>query len=133
MIFATLALSMATFLTAAPPPAKQAKTLRISGVVMQTKLVKATPPKYPEAARKKNIQGDVTLDIVVGTNGAVKSVKVTDGPKELTKAAANAVKHWRYQPTVLDGKPVEVETTVDLQFKLTKPPAPKSAKGSTQK
>ncbi|HVB99599.1 MAG TPA: energy transducer TonB [Candidatus Dormibacteraeota bacterium] len=134
MIVATLVLGAATFLAAAPPPpATQAKPLRISSVVMQTKLIQTPPLKYPEDARKKNIQGDVALDIVIGTNGSVKSVKVTDGPKELTKAAVNNVKHWRYQPTVLEGKPVEVETTVDLQFKLTKPPAPKSAKGTAQK
>lgn len=133
MVFATLALSMTAFLAAAPAPAKQAKPLRISSVVMRAKLVQAPPLKYPEAARKKNIQGDVKLDIVIGTDGKVKSVKVTDGPKQLTKAAVHAVEHWRYQPTVLSGKPVEVETTVDLQFKLTKPPAAKSNKASGHK
>ncbi|HVB34143.1 MAG TPA: energy transducer TonB [Patescibacteria group bacterium] len=130
MIVATLALGMATFLAAAPPPAKQAAPLRISSVVMQTKLVESTPVKYPEAARKKNIQGDVNLDVVIGRNGSVKSVKVTDGPKQLTKAAVSAVKHWRYQPTVVNGKQVEVETAVDVEFKLTPPPAAKPAQGS---
>ncbi len=133
MIFATLALGMTAVLAAAPPAAQQAKPLRISSVVMQTKLVKVVPPKYPEAARKKNVQGDVKLDIVIGKNGAVKSANVTDGPKELTKAAIDAVKHWRYQPTVSNGKAIEVETAVDLQFKLTKPPATKSTKAAAHK
>lgn len=130
MIVASLVLAMSTFLAAAPPPAaaQQKKPLRISGIVMQTKLVKTAPLKYPKQARKKDIQGTVVLDVVINPNGTVKSVKVTDGPKELTKAAVNSVKHWRYQPVMLNGKPVEVETTVNVGFKLTKPPAPKGAK-----
>lgn len=132
MIVATLALGLASFLAPAlPAPVTQNAPLRISSVVMQGKLVQTSPVKYPDAARKKNIQGDVTLDVVIAPNGSVKSVKVTDGPKELTKAAADAVKHWRYQPTEVNGKPVEVETTVDVAFKLTPPPAPKPAKGGS--
>lgn len=103
--------------------------LRVSGVVMQTKIVKQEAPKYPDASRKKNIQGVVTLDVIVGADGSVKSVKVTDGDKDLGKAAANAVKHWRYQPTINNGKAIPVETTVSVQFHLTPAasrPAPKS-------
>lgn len=132
MIVASLVLAMSTFLAAAPSPAAaQQKPLRISGVVMQTKLIKTSPLQYPEQARKKNIQGTVELDVLIAPNGSVKSVKVTDGPKELTKAAVKSVKHWRYQPVLLKGKPVEVETTVDVGFKLTPPPAPKGAKAAT--
>ena len=108
--------------------ATQAKPLRTSGIVMQTKLVQAPPLKYPKGALKKKIEGEVKLDIVIGAYGSVKSVKVTDGPKELTKATADAVKHWRYQPTVLNGKAVEVETTVDLNFKMSAPESGQSAK-----
>lgn len=134
MIVANLALVFASFLAAAPPAATQHKApLRISSVVMQSKVVHTSPLKYPESARKKNIQGVVTMDVLIGRNGAVKSVKVTDGPKQLTKAAVNSVKHWRYQPTVLNGKAVEVETTVAVSFKLTAPPPAKSAKGSSHK
>lgn len=134
MIFASLVIAMGTLLgvSAPPMPAQQNAPLRISSVVMRTKLIKAAPPKYPEEARKKNIQGIVTLDIVVGRNGHVKSAKVTDGPKELTKAAVNAVKHWRYQPTLLKGKPIEVETSVEVGFKLLPPKKKKEAKGKPQ-
>jgi TonB family protein len=128
MIVASLVLCLGTLLGAgAPPAAQKPAPLRISSVVMQTKLVHAVPPKYPEAARKKNIQGVVTLDILIGADGKVKMAKVTDGPKELTKAAVSAVKHWQYQPTMLHGKPIEVETSVSLGFKLTKPKAPAKA------
>jgi bla regulator protein blaR1 len=134
MIVATLVPGMASVFAAAPPtPAMQnaSQPIRVSSVAMQARLVHSSQLKYPEAARKKNIQGTVTLDVVVGADGKVKSVKVADGPKQLTKAAANAVKEWQYQPMMLNGKPIEVETTVALTFKLTKPPA-KPAKGESK-
>jgi TonB family protein len=122
MIVASLVICLGTLLGAgAPPAAQKPAPLRISGVVMQAKVIHADPPKYPEEARKKNIQGVVTLDVVIGKNGAVESARVTDGPKELARAAVNAVKHWRYEPTLLNGKPVGVETQVQLGFKLTAP------------
>jgi TonB family protein len=133
MVVASLVLCLGTLLGAgAPPAAQKPAPLRISSVVMQAKVIHADPPKYPEEARSKNIQGVVTLDIIIGKNGAVESVKVTDGPKELTKAAVNAVKHWRYEPTLLNGKPVEVETTVELGFKLTPPKKKTPEKGPKQ-
>lgn len=130
MIVASLVLCLGTLLGAGVPPAAQnAAPLRISSVVMRTKLIHADAPKYPKDARKKNIQGIVTLDIVIGPKGHVKSAKVTDGPKELAKAALASVKTWRYQPTELKGKPVAVETTVKVGFKLTKPKKKAAAKG----
>ncbi len=129
MIFATLVFAFGTLLgVGAPPAAAQQAPLRISSVVMRTRLVKAVPPKYPQDARKKNVQGVVKLEIVIGRNGRVKSEKVTDGPKLLVKAAENAVKQWRYKPTLLKGKPIEVETAVEVEFKLV-PPKKKAAKG----
>lgn len=128
MIVASLVLCLGTLLGAgAPPAAQKPAPLRISSVVMRTKLIHAVPPKYPEAARKKNVQGIVTLDILIGPDGKVKTAKVTDGPKELAKAAQTAVKHWQYQKTMLHGKPIEVETTVAVGFKLTKPKPPAKA------
>lgn len=133
MIFASLVICLGTLLGAGAPPAAQNKApLRISGVVMRTKLIHAVPPKYPEAARKKNIQGVVTLDVLIGPDGKVKSAKVTGGPKQLAKAATKAVKGWRYKPTVLHGKPIEVETSVQVGFKLTKPKKKAAAKGAKQ-
>jgi TonB family protein len=123
----------AALLTGMGPQAGSANApLRVSGVVMQTKLVKQDPPKYPESARKKGIQGTVTMDVVIGADGSVKSVKVTDGDKDLGKAAASAVKHWRYQPTVNNSKPIPVETTVSVEFHLTAPPKPPAKPPSPQ-
>lgn len=131
MIVASLVLCLGTLLGAGVPSAAQNAPLKISSVVMRTKLIHADPPKYPKEARKKNIQGIVTLDIVIGPKGDVKSAKMTDGPKDLAKAALACVKSWRYQPTEFKGKRVAVETTVKIGFKLTKPKEKAPAKGST--
>jgi len=126
MRIANLVVCLGLALGAAAPAAaaRQGEPLRISSIVMQTKLTHSVPPKYPEAARKKGVQGTVKLQVVVARNGAVKSVKTVAGDKQLAKAASAAVREWRYQPTVLNGKPIEVETEVDVQFTLTKPPKP---------
>ena len=134
MIVASLVLCLGTLLGAGVPPAAQnAAPLKISSVVMRTKLIHADAPKYPKEAQKKNIQGIVTLDIVIGPKGDVESAKAIDGPKELQKAALACVKTWRYQPTELKGKPIPVETTVAIGFKLTKPKEKAPAKGSSHK
>ncbi|HEV2386245.1 MAG TPA: energy transducer TonB [Candidatus Acidoferrales bacterium] len=124
MILSSLALSAALLAGMGAQGAPADAPLRVSGVVMQNKIVKQEAPKYPEAARKKGVQGTVTLDIVVGADGSVKSVKVADGDKDLGKAAASAVKHWRYQPTISNSKAIPVETTVSVDFHLTAPPKP---------
>jgi protein TonB len=127
MTVSVLALCFSLLAGAAAPPTAGQAPLRISGIVMQTKLIHVVPPKYPESARKKNIQGVVKLDVFIRKNGSVKSAKVTDGQKDLGKAAVKAVKKWKYKPTVLNGKQVEVETTIELKFHL-KPPPKKAAK-----
>lgn len=132
MIFATLVFALGTLLGAgAPPQPAQHKPVRISSIVMRTKLVKTVAPKYPKEARKKKVQGIVKLEVVIGRDGRVKSAKVTDGPKLLVKAAEDAVKQWRYKPTLLKGKPIEVETAVEVGFKLV-PPKKKTGKGTPQ-
>lgn len=132
MILSTLMLG-AALLTGMGAQNSTANTpLRVSGVVMQTRVVKQQPPKYPDAARKKGVQGTVTMDVVIGADGSVKSVKVTGGDKDLGKAAASAVKHWRYQPTISNSKPIPVETTVSVEFHLTAPPKPPAKPPSSQ-
>jgi TonB family protein len=132
MIVASLVIALGTLLgVSAPPPAAQNAPLRISSVVMSSKLVKTVQPKYPNEARKKDVQGVVTLDIIIGKTGKVESMKVTDGPKLLVKAAENAVKQWRYQPMLVKGKPIEVETSVAVGFKLL-PPKKTAGKGKAK-
>ena len=75
-------------------------------------------PVYPPIAKAARIQGDVVLSIVVDEQGQIVSEKVVSGPAMLQQAALDAVKEWRYRPYMLNGDPVEVETTVNVVFHL---------------
>ncbi|HEX5483035.1 MAG TPA: energy transducer TonB, partial [Terriglobia bacterium] len=93
--------------------------IRIGGNVEAAKLIRGAHLEYPEAARSKGVQGTVLLDAVISTSGTPLSLKVLSSPdQELSDAALKAVKQWRYQPTLLNGKPVEVITTISVLFRL---------------
>lgn len=94
--------------------------IQVDEQTVRAKLVKteSPDPKYPEEARKSNLQGEVILHIVVARDGSVKKLKVVSGEPVLAKAAAEAVSKWKFQPTVADGKAVEVESDVRVGFKL---------------
>lgn len=87
---------------------------------VRAKLIKteSPTPKYPEEARKNNIQGDVVLHIVVARNGTVKQLDVVKGEPLLARAAVEGVRKWKFEPTVMDGKTVEVESEIQVQFTL---------------
>ena len=92
--------------------------LFVGGQVMQAKLTSKPPPRYPQKAKAAHIQGKVLLEVLVGRDGAVKDIKVINGDTLLTEAAVKAVGKWRYQPTLLNGQPLEVATEVDVNFSL---------------
>jgi protein TonB len=73
-------------------------------------------PEYPEAAQRAHLQGTVRLEAVLAKDGAVESVRVLSGHPLLAESAERAVARWRYQPTLVDGDPVEVVTEVDVDF-----------------
>jgi protein TonB len=76
-------------------------------------------PEYPEAARAKGIEGVVLLQAVISTDGEPLSLKVISSPDpSLSKAAEDAVHQWRYEPTLLNGVPIEVVTNVAVRFHL---------------
>jgi protein TonB len=74
-------------------------------------------PIYPEAARQANIQGAVVLNLIIGTDGTVLDVHPISGPEELTPAAVEAVKWWRFQPYLVNGQAVQVKTTLAVDFR----------------
>ena len=76
-------------------------------------------PDYPELARLARIEGEVELEAVIGADGTVEELKVRRGHPLLVKAAIDAVRKWRYQPTLLNGEPVEVMTEITVTFKMT--------------
>lgn len=85
--------------------------------VMEALVTHKVEPVYPEAARRANIQGLVILQAVIGADGTVVDLDPISGPDALTSAAVEAVKSWHFQPYQVDGKPVEVETTVAVNFR----------------
>lgn len=75
-------------------------------------------PVYPVLARQSGIQGVVVLHAIIDRDGRVSELRVISGHPLLVKAAIDAVNQWRYQPTLLNGEPVEVETTITVSFVL---------------
>jgi TonB family protein len=84
----------------------------------QKRLSHAVAPEYPDAARQAGIEGDVTMRVVVGPDGAVNGLKLLSGDPALARAAMESVAQWRYAPALLDGWPVSVVTTVTVAFRL---------------
>ena len=91
---------------------------RIGGSVAAAKLINKVPPVYPALARQTGIQGVVKLHAILGKDGTVQQLEVISGHPLLVQAALDAVRQWTYQPTLLEGKPVEVDTEIDVFFQL---------------
>jgi TonB family protein len=100
-------------LSTAPP-----QRLRIGGNVQRVKLIKQVAPVYPELALQNRTQGTVRLHVILATDGTVMQTDVVDGPPALQMAAVEAVRQWRYKPTLLNNIPVEVDTLIDVTFSL---------------
>ncbi len=103
-----------------PPPPKAAtpKRIRVGGQVEQAKLIFNPKPEYPPLAKMARIQGVVRLEAIISKDGTIQDLKVLQGHPLLVKAALDAVQRWRYQPTLLNGEPVEVVTEIDVNFTL---------------
>lgn len=101
----------------AQPPAP-ARPTRVRAEVLETNLVEKAAPVYPREAREARIQGEVELDIVIGFDGTVEEAVALSGPAELLDSAVAAVRQWRYRPTLLNGQPVRVITTVVIHYQL---------------
>jgi periplasmic protein TonB len=97
----------------APRPARH-----VSSGVMQGRLIYKVIPQYPAIARAIHLSGTVVLQATIARSGSIENLRVIDGPALLQQAAIDAVKQWRYQPYLLNGQPVEVETTVNVEFTL---------------
>ncbi len=104
-----------------PPPPPQATTpkrIRVGGQVEQAKLIFKPTPEYPPLAKVARIQGVVRLEAIISRDGTVQDLKVMSGHPLLVKSALEAVQRWRYQPTLLNGEPVEIITEIDVNFTL---------------
>jgi protein TonB len=101
----------------APPKPVQSR-IKVGGNVTAARIVNRTAPVYPALARQTRISGTVRLHAIIAKDGTVQQLEVLSGHPLLVQAALDAVRQWRYQPTLLNGEPVEVDTTVDVIFSL---------------
>ena len=101
-----------------PPPPPPPERIRVGGSVQSAKLASQPKPVYPQLARQARIQGTVKLEADISKDGTIENLKVISGHPLLIQAALDAVKQWRYQPTLLNGVAVEVVTTIDVNFTL---------------
>jgi TonB family protein len=105
---------------AAAAPAGAPQRIRVGGNVQMARLIRQTRPVYPDEVAQLGISGTVMLRTVISTTGEPLNPEVinTTVDPRLAQAALDAVRQWRYQPTLLNGQPVEVSTTVDVTFAL---------------
>lgn len=94
-----------------PPPAPSAQP-RLGALIYHV------APSYPSNARAARVEGYVTLRATIGANGKVIHVQALAGPPALIPAAIHAVSRWRYEPALLDGRPVETQEDVTIEFRL---------------
>jgi protein TonB len=104
----------------APPPPKPAAPTRVKqgGNVTAASILNQTRPLYPALARQARIQGNVVLHAIIDKDGKVAQLEVISGHPLLVQSALDAVKQWRYKPTLLNGDPVEVDTTITVTFTM---------------
>ena len=104
-----------------PAPAGP-RRVRVGGNVQPARLLGAAKPQYPETARSRSAQGTILLQGVILTDGSLGGLRVLSAPDaELADAAMDAVKQWRYRPTLLNGQPVEIVTTIAVNYQPARP------------
>ncbi len=91
---------------------------RVGGQIKQAKLIHKVEPVYPPLAKKNRVQGDVLLEAIIGIDGNTHNIKVISGHPLLRQSAIDAVEQWIYEPATLNGKPIEVATTITVKYIL---------------
>jgi len=108
-----------------PPPVKEApkaatpQRIRVGGNVTAANLIRKVTPVYPPLAKQARIQGVVRFTAIIGKDGTIQNLQLLTGHPLLVEAARQAVSQWQYKPTLLNGEPVEVVTTIDVNFTLS--------------
>ena len=113
----SLAISTAPVVVAKQPDKpKPNRPLTISSGVAAGAILTKTTPAYPAIAKAARVSGAVVLRAVISKIGTIESLQVVSGPEMLRAAAFDAVRQWRYRPYLLNGEPLEVDTTVTVNF-----------------
>ena len=92
------------------------RVVQVDSSVMEANLISSRVPVYPEAAKSSRVSGHVVMQAIISKDGTVTGVHVTEGDSRLRAAAEDAVYKWRYRPYLIDGQPVEVTTTITVDF-----------------
>jgi protein TonB len=92
--------------------------VKVAQDIQSLRAITTIKPVYPELAKMSRTEGSVTLQVSITKEGSVSKVEVMSGPPLLTRAAQDAVKQWKYKPTIVNGQPVEVITLVKVAFSL---------------
>ncbi len=101
-----------------PPPRMESRPLRVSRP-MESELIRRVQPVYPALAIQTRTQGRVVLYAVISREGKIENLRTVSGPPLLVPAAVRAVQQWLYRPYTLNGQPVEVDTEITVDFRLT--------------
>ena len=103
-----------------PPPEKRKpdtnRPIHVSGGVEEARLIHRVDPVYPWIAKQAHREGTVVLHAIIGRDGRIAELETVSGDFIFVRAALDAVQQWRYSPTMLDGQPVEVETSITVRF-----------------
>ncbi len=113
------AITIAGLALAKPWPQGSApQTVHVGGNIKPPVKIKDVKPEYPPVALRERMQGVIILEVTIGTDGKVKDIKVIRSLPLLADAAVAAVRGWEYRPTMVDGKAVQVITTIPVNFAL---------------
>ncbi len=94
------------------------KAVKLDPEVAAGYLVERVEPQYPDQARQQHIQGPVVLQALIGQDGAVQKLTALAGDDQLARAAAEAVRQWRFRPYAPQGRAVDFETQITVNFAL---------------
>jgi TonB family protein len=97
-----------------------AAPVSVAPEVMEGNLVLSRVPVYPEAAKVDHVEGHVVVKAIISSSGTVQDVRVIEGDPLLRSAATEAISKWRYRPYLLNGQPVDVATTITVDFTLNR-------------
>jgi protein TonB len=100
-------------------PVQQEKhPVKVNEGVLQAQLISRIEPRYPPLGLEMRQSGTVVLHAIISRDGRINALEVVSGSPFFVQAALDAVRQWRYRPTMLNGEPVEVETTITVVFRL---------------
>jgi periplasmic protein TonB len=101
-----------------PPPVVDRKPMKVGGLIQAPRRIVSVAPVYPAIAQQARVDGEVTIEALIGEDGKVRNAKVIQGKQMLSEAALTAVRQWVFTPTRLNGEPVAVIMTVTVVFSL---------------